>query len=188
MGSYIDDWIGAIRAGTGFNYSQIAIKIGVTRKTLGRWRELEDAQVPLKIAEKIEKAFPEFVTERISTKHSSIDLMRPEMLMALVQRDKLKVDDLVNRAANIFAHKLQIVLKNYTVYKQSRCGGFPTSYLLKIQKISNDKKSVNVTIKVSLQLRDYVIHVTNGETIVFGATLTDSAIIKAIKRIKGLFR
>lgn len=188
MGFYINDLIGVIRTESGLTYEQIAARLGITRKTLGRWRELEDAQVPLRAADRIEKAFPEFVMEKMHPRHSSIDLMRPEMLMALLQKDKLKVDDMINRAANIFAHKLQIVLNSYAVYKQSRCGGFPTSYLLKIQKLTNDKKVVYASIKVSLALHDYVISITNGDTIVFGATLTDSAIIKAIKRIKGLFK
>lgn len=188
MENYIDNVVRAIRATTHLTYEEIAAKLGVTRKTLGRWRELADEQIPFRVTEKLEKTFPEFVLEKLYPRHSSIDLMRAEMLMALIQKDKLKIDDLINRAANMFAHKLQIILKNYVVYKQSRCGGFPTSYLLKIQKLAKDKKTVNVVLKVSLPLKDYVINVMDGGTIVFGATLTDSAIIKAIKRVKGLFR
>lgn len=188
MGNYIDNLVSSVKATTKFTYEEIAAKLGVTRKTLGRWRELPDEQIPYRLVEKLEKTFPEFVMERMNAKHSSIDLIRAEMLTALIKRDKLEVDDMVNRAANIFAHKIQIILKNYVVYKQSRCGAFPTTCVLKIQKMSKDKRYVMAVIKVTLQHNDYVINVMSGDTIVFGATLTDSAIIKAIKRIKGLFR
>lgn len=188
MENYINTVLTAVRKATKLTYEEIATKLGVTRKTIGRWRELDDTQIPLRIIEKLEKAFPEFITEKIYTRHSSIDLLRPEMLMALVQKDKLKIDDMVNRAANIFAHKLQIVLKSYAVFKHSRCGAYPTSYTLEIRKLDKLNKTVKAVLKVSMEENDYVLLVTKENVIVFGATLTDSAIIKAIKRIKGLFR
>lgn len=188
MGNYIDNLVSSVKATTRMTYEAIASKLGVTRKTLGRWRELPDEQIPYRLIDKLEKTFPEFVMEKMNSKHSSVDLIRAEMLTALIKRDKLAIDDMVNRAANIFAHKLQIVLKHYVVYKHARCGAFPTTCMLKIQKMDKNKKTVTAVIKVSLKYNDYMIAVMNDDAIVFGATLTDSAIIKAIKRVKGLFR
>lgn len=188
MNNYINTILDEIKSKTKLTYEEIAAKLNISRKTLGRWREYSDEQLPSRIIKRIEAVFPEFIVERVFSKNCSIDMMKGDMLVALLEQDKLKIDDYINRAANLFAHKLQIVLRSYVVYKSSRCGAYPSTVDLVISKLAKTGKKVKAVIKVAPTMSDYALYIYDQNKVIFGATLTDSAIIKAIKRIKCLLK